>query len=34
MDIVQIPAVAIFTGMLTSFAVIMLVITVGDVIKR
>jgi hypothetical protein len=34
MDIIQIPAVAIFTGMLTSFAVIMLVITVGDVIKR
>ena len=34
MDIVQIPAVAIFTGMLTSFAVIMLIITVGDVIKR
>jgi hypothetical protein len=34
MDIIQIPAVAIFTGMLTSFAIIMLVITVGDVIKR
>jgi hypothetical protein len=34
MDVIQIPAVAIFTGMLTSFAVIMLVITVGDVIKR
>jgi hypothetical protein len=34
MDVIQIPAVAIFTGMLTSFAIIMLVITVGDVIKR
>lgn len=34
MDIIQIPAVAIFTGMLTSFAVIMLIITVGDVIKH
>jgi hypothetical protein len=34
MDVIQIPAVAIFTGMLRSFAVIMLVITVGDVIKR
>jgi len=34
MDVLQIPAVAIFTGMLTSFAIIMLVITVGDVIKR
>ena len=30
MDVIQIPAVAIFTGMLTSFAII----TVGDVIKR
>jgi hypothetical protein len=34
MDVIQIPAVTIFTGMLTSFAIIMLVITVGDVIKR
>jgi hypothetical protein len=34
MDIIQIPAVAIFTGMLTSFAVILLIITVGDVIKH
>ena len=34
MDVIQIPAVAIFTGMLTSFAVIMLIITVGDVIRR
>jgi hypothetical protein len=34
MDVIQIPAVAIFTGMLTSFAVIMLVVTVGDFIRR
>jgi len=34
MDIIQIPAVAIFTGMLTSCAGVMLIITLGDVIKR
>jgi hypothetical protein len=34
MDVIQIPAVAIFTGMLTSFAVVMLVVTVGDFIRR
>jgi hypothetical protein len=34
MDVIQIPAVAIFTGMLTSFAIIMLVVTVGDFIRR
>jgi hypothetical protein len=34
MDVFQIPAVAIFAGMLTSFAIVMLVVTVGDVIRR
>ena len=33
MDILQIPAVALFTGMVVSFAVVMLCVTVGDVIK-
>jgi hypothetical protein len=30
----QIPAVAIFTGMLISFAVVMLFVTVGDFVRR
>jgi hypothetical protein len=34
MDVIQIPAVAIFMSMLTSFAVVMLVVTVGDFIRR
>jgi hypothetical protein len=34
MDVIQIPAVAIFTGMLASFAIVMLVVTVRDVIRR
>lgn len=33
MDVLQIPAVAIFTGMLVSFAVAMLFVTMGDVIR-
>ena len=34
MDVIQSPAVALFTGMLTTFAIVMLVVTVGDVIRR
>ena len=34
MDVIQIPAVALFMGMLTSFAAVMLFVTVGDTIKR
>lgn len=34
MDVIQIPAVAIFTGMIISFAVVMLFVTVTDVIKN
>lgn len=34
MDVLQIPAVALFTGMVLSFAVIMIFVTVGDVIKH
>ncbi len=34
MDVIQIPAVALFMGMLTSFATVMLFVTVGDAIKR
>jgi hypothetical protein len=34
MDVMQIPAVAIFTGMLASFAVVMLFVTVGDFVRR
>jgi hypothetical protein len=34
MDVLQIPAVAIFTGMITSFAVILLFVTVGDAIRH
>lgn len=34
MDVMQIPAVAIFTGMLISFAVVMLFVTVGDFVRR
>ena len=34
MDVLQIPAVAIFTGMIISFAVVMLFETVTDVIKH
>ena len=33
MDVLQIPAVALFTGMIVSFAVIMMFVTIGDVIK-
>lgn len=33
MDVLQIPAVALFTGMIVSFAVIMIFATIGDVIK-
>jgi hypothetical protein len=34
MNVMQIPAVAIFTGMLISFAVVMLFVTVGDFVRR
>lgn len=34
MDILQIPAVALFTGMVLSFMVVMLFVTVSDVIKN
>lgn len=34
MDVLQIPVVALYTGMIISFAVIMLFVTVGDVIKH
>ena len=33
MDVLQIPAVALFTGMIVYFAVIMMFVTIGDVIK-
>ena len=33
MDVLQIPAVALFTGMIVSFAVIMMFVTIGDVNK-
>ena len=33
MDVIQIPAVAIFTAMIVSFAVVMLFVTLGDVIR-
>jgi hypothetical protein len=33
MDVIQIPAVALFTGMLTSFAIVMLAVTLGDAIR-
>ena len=33
MDVLPIPAVALFTGMIVSFAVIMMFVTIGDVIK-
>jgi hypothetical protein len=34
MDVIQIPAVALFMGMLTSFTMAMLYVTVGDAIRR
>jgi hypothetical protein len=34
MDVLQIPAVAMFTGILISFAVVMLFVTVGDFVRR
>lgn len=34
MDILQFPAVALFTGMMLSFAVVMIFVTVGDAIKH
>jgi hypothetical protein len=34
MDVIQIPAVALFMGMLTSFTLAMLNVTVGDAIRR
>ena len=34
MDILQMPAVALFTGMVLSFMVVMLFVTVSDVIKN
>jgi hypothetical protein len=34
MDVIQIPAVAIFTGMIISFAIVMLAVTLGDVIRH
>jgi hypothetical protein len=34
MDVIQIPAVAIFMSMLTSFAVVMLFVTMGDAIRH
>lgn len=33
MDVIQIPAVALFMGMLSSFTVAMLFVTVGDAIR-
>jgi hypothetical protein len=33
MDVLQIPAVAIFTGMIVSFAIVMLAVTLSDVVK-
>jgi hypothetical protein len=34
MDVFQIPAVALFTGMMISFAAVMIFVTVGDAIKH
>jgi hypothetical protein len=34
MDVFQIPAVALFTGMMLSFATVMIFVTVGDAIKH
>ncbi len=34
MDVLQIPAVALFTGICASFIFIMLFVTVGDVINN
>ena len=34
MDVIQIPAVALFAGMLSSFAIVMLAVTLGDAIRR
>ena len=33
MDILQIPAVAIFTGMIVSFTIVMMAVTLSDAIK-
>jgi len=33
MDILQIPAVAIFTGMIVSFIIVMMAVTLSDAIK-
>lgn len=34
MDVFQIPAVALFTGMMAAFAMVMILVTVGDAIKH
>lgn len=34
MDVLQIPAVAIFAGMITSFTIILLCVTVGDAVRH
>lgn len=34
MDVIQIPAVAIFMAMLSTFAIAMLVVTLGDAIRH
>lgn len=34
MDVLQIPAVAIFTGMIVSFTIVMMAVTLTDVIKH
>ena len=33
MDVLQIPVVALYSGMIISFAIVMLFVTVGDVVK-
>ena len=33
MDVLQIPVVALYSGMIMSFAIVMLFVTVGDVVK-
>lgn len=33
MDVLQIPVVALYSGMIISFTIVMLFVTVGDVVK-